>query len=159
MTNELSNVNGRHWSSEELVDHFYGLDPAEGLEVSHLESCERCSARLASIQQLRRESAAPRTVSEDLLRRQRNAVFARLERPARRSALWGLAPAAATALLVVMGVMLQPTRPVENVQTAAITASDRELLNEVSAMLNDDAPRGAAPIKALFAEQSEGEAQ
>ncbi len=159
MTERLNAHNGRHWGREEMVSHLYGLDLAAGLETAHLETCDRCRAEWAELQLRRRESAAGRVVSEDQMRRQRKAVFARIERPARPTPLWGLAPAAATALLLVMGIATQAPRPMENVQTAAITASDRELFNELSEMLSEDTPRGAAPIRALFVEKVDGEAQ
>jgi hypothetical protein len=159
MTNETKTPNGRHWSREEMVSHLYGLDVADDLELSHLEMCEACSAGWTSVQMRRSESAAAAVVPEDLLRKQRNAVFTRIERPSRPTPLWGLAPAAATALLLVMGIVTQAPRPVDNVQTAAVTASDKELFNELSEMLSEDAPRGAAPIRALFVEQNEGESR
>jgi hypothetical protein len=98
-------------------------------------------------------------LTEDQMRKQRKAVFARIDRPTRPAPLWGLAPAAATALLLVVGIATQAPRPAAPVQTAAITASDRELFNELNEMLTEDSPRGAAPIRALFSEQSNGEAQ
>ncbi len=159
MIQGLNAHDGRHWGREEMVSHLYGLDLAAGLETAHLENCERCRAEWARVQLRRRESAAGAALSEDQMRRQRKAVFARIERPSRPAPLWGFVPAAATALLLVVGIATQAPRPVENVQTAAITASDRELFNELSEMLNEETPRGAAPIRALFVETSDGEAQ
>ncbi len=159
MTERLNAQNGQHWGREEMVSHLYGLDLAAGLETAHLETCYRCRAEWAGLQSRRKESVAGAAISEDLLRRQRKAVFARIERPSRPAPLWGLAPAAATALLLVMGIATQAPRPVEHVRTAAITASDRALFSELSEMLNEDTPRGAAPIRALFVEQVDGEAQ
>jgi hypothetical protein len=142
-----------------MVWHLYGLDVAEGLNPAHLESCQQCRAEWARLQ-LRRQASLPAgALTEDQLRKQRKAVFARIERPSRPAPLWGLAPAAATALLLVIGIATQAPQPVEPVQTAAITASDRELFNELNDMLSEDSPRGAAPIRALFSEQSNGEAQ
>lgn len=141
-----------------MVSHLYGLDPAEGLNAGHLETCELCHSAWLGVNERRRESLSGMAVSEDLLRRQRRAVFARIEKPRRPSPLWGLVPAAMTALLLV-GVSFQSPKPVEYEQTAAITASDRELFNELSEMMQEDTPRAAAPIRALFVEQTDGEAQ
>lgn len=159
MTERLSARNGQHWGREEMVSHLYGLDVAAGLETAHLATCERCRAEWAEVQSRRRESVAGAGITEELLRRQRKAVFARIDRPSRPTPLWGFVPAAATALLLVVGVATQAPRPVEHVQTAAITASDRALFNELSELLSEDTPRGAAPIRALFVEKVDGEAQ
>jgi hypothetical protein len=158
MTERMNNQTGRHWSRDEMVSHLYGLDPAEGLNAGHLETCASCHSEWLALQERRRESLSGMTVSEDLLRRQRRAVFARIEKPRRPAPLWGLVPAAMTALLLV-GVSFQSREPVEHIQTAAITASDRELFNELSEMIQEDTPRAAAPIRALFEEQMDGEAQ
>lgn len=159
MTQMLNGQTGRHWNREEMVWHLYGLDPAEGLSAAHLESCAQCRAEWNQLQFRRQASLRGEALTEDQLRKQRKAVFARIERPSRPAPLWGLVPAAATALLLVMGIATQPPRPSDPVQTAAITASDRELFNELNEMLSQDTPRGAAPIQALFSEQTSGEAQ
>jgi hypothetical protein len=158
MTERLNNQMGRHWSRDEMVSHLYGLDPADGLNPTHLDSCVSCNAAWTGIQERRRESISSAGVSENLLRMQRKAIFARIDRPRRPAPLWGLVPAAMTALLLI-GVSLQSPKPAENPQTAAITASDRELFNELSEMMERDTPLAAAPIRALFVEQIEGEAQ
>ena len=158
MTERMNNQTGRHWSRDEMVSHLYGLDPAEGLNSGHLETCESCRPAWLGLQERRRDSLSGMTVSEGLLRKQRQAVFARIERPRPPAPLWGLVPAAMTALLLV-GVSFQPPKPEAYIQTAAITASDRELFNELSELLQEDTPRAAAPIRALFVEQTDGEAQ
>lgn len=158
MTERLNNQTGRHWSRDEMVSHLYGLDPAGGLNPEHLESCISCNAAWTGLQERRRESLSAPAVSEEMLRRQRKAIFARIDRPRRPAPLWGLVPAAMTALLLI-GVSFQSPKAADYAQTAAITASDRELFNELSEMLQEDTPRAAAPIRALFVEQIEGEAQ
>lgn len=158
MTERMNNHAGRHWSRDEMVSHLYGLDAAEGLNPSHLETCESCHSGWLALQQRRQDSLSGMTVSEGRLRKQRQAVFARIERPRRPAPLWGLVPAAMTALLLV-GVSFQSPKPVSYTQTAAITASDRELFNELSELMQEDTPRAAAPIRALFVEQIDGEAQ
>lgn len=142
-----------------MIRHLYGLDAAEGLEAAHLESCQECQAEFSGLRARRKSAVLDCPLSEDQLRSQRQAVFARIERPSKPVPLWGLAPAAATALLLVMGIATQPPRSVDPPQTAAITASDRALFNELNEMLSEDTPRGAAPIRALFSEQTDGEAQ
>jgi len=159
MTQSPGREQERHWDRESMVQYLYGLDVKEGLESAHLESCVDCRAEYGELISRRKSAVIECPLSEDQLRTQRQAVFARIERPSRPAPLWGLAPAAATALLVVMGIVTQPPRPVRPAQTAAITASDRELFNELNEMLSEDTPRGAAPIRALFSEQTNGEAQ
>ncbi|HNY42190.1 MAG TPA: hypothetical protein PKJ41_17430 [Bryobacteraceae bacterium] len=159
MTQRLDAQAGRHWDREAMVMHLYGLDVADGLETAHLEACQQCRAEWDRVQSRRSASLTSESLDENQLRKQRKAVFTRIERPSRPAPLWGLAPAAATALLLVMGIMTQPPRPAEPAQTAAITASDKELFNELNEMLSEDTPRGAAPIRALFSEQNNGEAQ
>lgn len=159
MTQMSNGAFERHWNREDMVLHLYGLDPPEGLNAAHLDLCAQCRTQWNQLQSRRQASLRGEALTEDQFRKQRQAVFARIERPSRPAPLWGLVPAAATALLLVMGIATQPPRPSDPVQTAAITASDRELFNELNELLSQDTPRGAAPIQALFSEQTSGEAQ
>ncbi len=149
-----------HWTEEAMLDRLYGLDPRAGLDASHLDSCAECSARFSSLQARRSvvvDAHAP--VSEDRLRAQRLAVFARIE-TARRPWVWRLVPAAATALVVMMGVALhQPAPVVEPKPVAVLAQSDRELLSEIATLMEEDEPRAAVPIRGLFADSGAPGAQ
>jgi hypothetical protein len=154
--------NAAHWSDHDLLQRLYGLDPRPGLTAEHIEHCEACHSRWTALGQRRRVLLATPAVSEARLRAQRLALYARIEKPP-RLALWGLVPAAATAMLLFFGVAFHTTAPPAAHPTttaaAAISPSDRELLSEVAAALNDEAPRAADPIRGLFTDDSSTEVQ
>lgn len=158
---ENPNIAAPHWSEARLIERLYGLEPPLELSAAHLEICAECGGRWKALQARRAEmlSGPAPAVSEDRLRAQRIAVFQRVERPAARR-IWALAPAAATALLVVMGVALQAPAPVRETQTASvITQSDRELFSEIAALMEQDEPRAADPFRGLFDSNSSQEVQ
>lgn len=146
-------MNGhRHWTDEELIGRLYGLGESGGT------ACPECEARLAELEQRRmavRQAPASNARWEERLRRQRQAVWARVENP-RRSWLWKLAPAGAMALMVVVGVALHAPAPVAPVTQVAM-ASDAQFFNEIASMVNEDGPRTTETMKGLFPES--GEAQ
>jgi hypothetical protein len=161
MTNERNNPLHAvpHWSEARLLDRLYGLDPPPGLSEAHLDSCPDCAARWTALQTSRAALIAQPApaFAEDRLRAQRIAVFNRIERP---RGIWALAPAAATALLVVMGIALQTSPPVREPQTVAvISQSDRELFGEIAALMEEDAPRATDPFRGLFDANSNQEVQ
>jgi len=159
MQSEMRQRQDRHWTDEDLLVRLYGLDPPEGLETAHLDSCQECNSRWLSLESRRRQVLTAPPVSEDRLRAQRQAVFARIEGPRRSAPLWGLIPAAATALLLVAGVALNERPLAPEPRQAAISASDRELLREIASMVNEETPRAADPIRGLFAEDAGMEVQ
>lgn len=147
-----------HWGEAQLLERLYGLDAPPGLSESHLAACPDCAGRWSALQASRArllETSAP-AIDGERLRAQRAAVFARIEQP-RPRALWALAPA--TALMLVMGVMLQAPAPRVETQTAAVlTQSDRDLFNDIAALVEEDAPRATGTIRGLFDSGAAGEA-
>lgn len=155
------NTNGSHWTDEELLQRVYGLETAA--PAAHLEECAHCAARWSALQRKRQAMVAQAPASEaqeDRLRAQRQAIWKRIEQPG-RPLLWRAMPVAATALLLVIGISLQPPAPVPgNVQISSVKEiSDEQLFTELASMANQEAPRASDPIRGLFAETSGVEAQ
>lgn len=159
MKSERDSRHPEHWSEAQLLERLYGLDTPPGLSETHLSECPDCAARWSALQASRAAvlEAPPPAWSAERLRAQRAAVFARLEQPRTRT-WWALAPA--TALLLVMGVMLQTPAPRVETQTAAVlTQSDRELFNDIAALMEEDAPRATDTFRGLFDTGVYGEVQ
>lgn len=147
-----------HWSDAQLLERLYGLDAPPGPSEAHLAECPDCAGRWSALEASRARllEAPPPAIGGERLRAQRAAVFARIEQP-RPRALWALAPA--TALMLVMGVMLQTPDPRVETQTAAVlTQSDRDLFNDIAALVEEDAPRATGAIRGLFDSGANGEA-
>lgn len=140
-----------HWTTEAMLGRLYGLDPPPGSDVSHLDSCAGCQAQLAALEARRGAVVgASATVAGDRLRAQRQAVLSRIEAGTRGGA-WRLVPAAATALVMLLGVALhQPAPVVEPKPVAVLAQSDRELLSELATLMEEEEPRAAEPIRGLF---------
>ncbi|MBI5282717.1 MAG: hypothetical protein HY858_13615 [Candidatus Solibacter usitatus] len=152
----------RHWNDDDLLDRVYGLDPAPGLCLAHLDACPDCSARWQALE-LRRSAVTasqPLTpAAEQRLRNQRVAVFNRVERP-RLAWIWRAVPAGAAAFLFFIGIALhRPAPQPPATQVASVTLTDEQLFAEIASVVNQDAPRAADPIRGLFAENSSKEAQ
>ncbi len=141
-----------HWTDEQIVDHIYGVGPADG----HIDSCRECAGRFLAFQQRRLslESAAPPrdALSDDFIAAQRRAIYARISEP---RTLWSLLPlrrlasAAATVIVLAGAFMFYQDR--ETRQVARAQVSDAQLAQEVSQMAVDE-PQSTAPLKALFVE-------
>lgn len=143
---------GGHWSEDRMLDRLYGLETPPELTEIHLHECPECVPRWQALTERRAallaQPAPP--VSEQRLRHQRQTVFARIEQR-RPHGVWALAPAAATALLIVFGVALQTPAPVPETPTAAvISQTDRELFTEIAALMEDDMPRATGAFRGLF---------
>jgi anti-sigma factor RsiW len=133
-----------HYSDDELVDRLYEA----GRTDDHLERCAECRARWEALLLRRREVLAPPEIPEAWLAAGRQ----RLERRLAESGASGwtarvLRPAFATLTLALMAILLEgPAR-----QPAPVVASsDAQLLNEIYTLIQEDEPRGAIPVKALF---------
>ena len=153
--------NSRHWGDDELLDRLYGLAPAPGFDAAHLESCPVCADRwtaLATSRAALLAAAPPATLALDArLRVQRSAIWNRIERPVQHF-LARLAPVAATALMIVVGVALHQVQPpAPPVQIAAI--SDDQLFSDIATVVSQETPAAAEPIRALFAATQSTEAQ
>jgi len=151
----------RHWSNEELLARLYGVD-VENAGAEHLEECAECAGRWRQLL-IRRAAAvsqaAEASISDERLRSQRAAVWARIDR---RPAvwLWKWVPAGAAAGVVGLGLLLlsPALAPHKGLAPAAQTRiSDEQLFADVAVLSSPEAPRGAAPIRELFEERNESE--
>ena len=154
--------NSPHWNESDLIGQLYGVEPAVGLSARHLDECPECAqAWAASLARRGMVLAAPAQVSDHQLRAQRQAIWARIEQP-QRGMLWRAMPAAATALLLFVGVALHqaPAPQLDAVEVAAVqTVSDTQLFTELASVVNQESPRAADPIQGLFSDDATTEAQ
>lgn len=154
--------NSPHWNESDLINQLYGVEPAAGLHVRHLNDCPECAQAWAAL--LTRRGivlTAPAQVCDEQLRTQRKAIWARIEQP-RRAMLWRAMPAAATALLLFVGVALHqtPGPRLDPVEVASVqSVSDTQLFTELASVVNQDSPRAADSIQGLFAGDATTEAQ
>lgn len=150
-----------HWNDAQMLERLYGLEAPAGLSEAHLEECSACASRWNELQRRRArllEASAP-AISDERLRAQRTAVFARLE-GRRARGFWAFAPAAATALVLVAAIVIQSPAPAPPpaVQTAAVlTQSDRELFNDIASIISEDTPRATETFRGLFDGAAAGE--
>ena len=158
----MSTNNSPHWNESDLIGHLYGLEPAPDRLARHLNECPDCGQAWETLRSRRSEIlAAPAQVSDEQLRSQRQAIWARIEQP-QRLTLWRAMPVAATALLLFVGVALHqtPAPRMESVEVASVqTVSDTQLFTELASVVNQESPRAADPIQALFAGESTRETQ
>jgi hypothetical protein len=155
----------RHWGDLDLLHRLYGLAPEGVASDEHLASCGECSSRWEALRLARAEAldnAGTGLVSETRLLMQRRALWARIDHP-RKFWLSKWAPAAATAMMLVAGVvLLHPGRPLpapvsQSVSNGVASISDAELFSDLSAMASPAAPRAAEPIRGLFEDSSSEE--
>jgi len=139
----------RHWTSDDLVDHMYGLRDAD----EHLGECGECGEKLRELGRRRAAVtnpalAAGRNVSVAVLAAQRRAVLERIEAPPRRMLRW--VPALTAAGLLAAGVLVY--RPM---QTPAPhpESSDAQLFADIYSVEESAEPRAAAPMHELFEER------
>jgi hypothetical protein len=142
-----------HWTDEQIVDHIYGVGPADG----HIDNCQECAGRFLAFQQRRLslDSAAPseEALSGDFIAAQRRAIYAKIGEPRR---FWSLLPlrrvasAAATVVVLAGAFLFYQDRQARQVARAQV--SDAQLAQEVSQMAFDTEPVSTAPLKALFVE-------
>lgn len=157
----MSNDHSPHWTENDMLDRLYGLDPAPELALSHFDACAECASRWQALELRRAVVVAPPMPSaalDEKLREQRHAVWARIE-GSNRSLLWRAAPAAATACMLLAGIILQQPQPTEPVRQMAATVSDEQFFTDIASLVNQDSPRATDPIRGLFAENSPVEAQ
>lgn len=144
-----------HWTDEELIGRLYGAGPEDAARASHLADCADCSERWRQLAERRGqfiEHARLTVVDDARLRAQRDAVWRRVE-DSKRPWLWRAAPVGATAMLVLVGLLLHTPAPwIEPTQVASAQISDEQLFSEIATMVNEDAPRAAQPIQGLFDE-------
>jgi hypothetical protein len=155
----------RHWEGGDLLRKLYGLVPEGGASEEHLTLCGECSGRWAALLLTRQSAlseASADSVPETRLIAQRRALWERIDHP-RRFLLAKWAPAVATALMLVVGVVLlhppqpQPAQGSHAQSVGAPSISDAELFGDLSAMAAPAAPRAAEPIRGLFESSSSQE--
>ena len=126
-----------HYTDDQLLDRLYEAGRADG----HIEVCEECRGRWESFVRRRRELLQPPPVSDAWLGAQRALIRERIERPS------PLRPALVFVTLALLALLLN--RPVER-PTAVVASSDAQLLSEIYTMIQNDEPRAAMPVRALF---------
>lgn len=154
-------MNG-HWNDEQLIQHLYGVGPAD----SHLDQCQDCQTRLSTLSSRAAEWRQVPELDGARLLRQRQAVMSRLEQPSRWWMNWKLVPAGAAAmsLVVALAIYAPSQRDVDHHQTAGVQNAssvheqgvsdadlqDAKLFVEVSDMASSEAPVAANPARALL---------
>lgn len=138
-------MKSEHLSDDELIEIFYGVREPSG----HAASCSHCRARLEDLEKRRAASAALPEVSPEFLHAQRQRVFERADRYARRPNLrW--APTLAASAAVFLGLVL--STPAPKPPTVVPAQPDAQLFSEINALLETPEPIAAAPIRNLFEE-------
>jgi hypothetical protein len=135
-----------HWTDEQLIDHLYGIGPADG----HLSQCEFCHGRLTAMEARRKQALAEETVSHEFLAAQRRAIYARLEKPHR---WWDSLPMRRLAAGVAMLVVLAGSAAVyekHRRDMAAEAISDAQLVQDVAQMSFESESPATAPLRELF---------
>jgi hypothetical protein len=148
-----------HLNENQINDALLGL--AEAGEREHLEQCEQCRAQLAAErgmlhrfgQQVRREARR----DEQFWARQQLVISSRLEHNARRRtlhAVWGVAAAAAAALVVWVALGQIPSKPAlpPSHEQARQHENDDLLLRQVALALERGSPEAFAPAEVLTRE-------
>lgn len=142
-----------HWTDEQIIDHIYGVGPADG----HMDACRECAARLTALQHHRLfvDSAmlSQEALREDFVAAQRRAIYTKISQP---QTLWNLltlrrlASGAVTVIVLAGGFLFYQERQASDVAKSQV--SDAQLAQEVSQMAFDGEPQSTAPLKALFVE-------
>jgi hypothetical protein len=126
-----------HYTDDDLLDRLYEA----GRLDDHLEHCAGCRSRWEDLLRRRRRVLAPAPEIEAWLDRTHLSLG-----PSARPAAW-LRPAAALATLILLAVLV--TRP-PGPPPAVMASGDSQFLNEIYALIQDDEPRAAAAVRALF---------
>lgn len=126
-----------HYNDDDLMDRLYEA----GRTDDHLERCAECRGRWEGLLLRRRQVLAPAPETEDWLCRTRVPIGEPARPPAFRRPLAALAALALLAVVLIR--QASPPAPV-------VASADSQLLNEVYAMIQNDEPRAAAAVHALF---------
>ena len=136
-----------HWTDEQLIDHIYGIGPADG----HLTQCEHCLSRLSAMETRRQQISIEKPVSDSFLGAQRRAIYSRLSEPhhwwSEFSVKRWAAAAAMVAVLLGSATVYQMHR-----HELAESRADAKLALDVSQMSFDSEPEATAPLQGLFVE-------
>ncbi len=142
-----------HWTDDQLIAHLYGAGPDD----RHLEMCEHCLARIATLRgrqdDLRLTEHGSGDVSPELLAEQRRRTYRKLSRPVHGGVR---VPVARWASVVVAALALgagalyygecQQQRAFDDM------VSDAQLAQDVSVMSDNPEAQPTAPLQALFEE-------
>lgn len=147
-------MNQRHWTDDELLDHVYGVGPADGHDLE----CAECRERIAAMHARRaaRVGAPPDEapwMPEEFLRVQREAIAQRVAAgPARELSWWR--PPVWAAVMVVAAMTLSWPQPAREKLTAggAVPNSDAGMYLEIYQTISTEEPRALAPMHSLFEE-------
>ena len=136
-----------HWTDEQLIDHLYGVGPADG----HLSQCDQCHSRLSAMETRRQQVGPKESVSEQLLAAQRRAIYARLSKP---HYWWQDVPvrrwaAAAASIAVLSGSLTVYEMRQREIADAR---ADAQLAQDVSQMSFESEAQATAPLHGLFVE-------
>jgi anti-sigma factor RsiW len=145
----------RHLSSDEFVDHIYGISSAEqeAVQKAHLECCPECQAEMRLHEQRRKLARGEEVLSGPvtaLLARQRDEILARIERPRYAAMRW--VPAVVAAGLLV-AVALVPRASQTNAPPADPVKPEiysDQALRDAFSLESEEVPRAASPLQALF---------
>lgn len=136
-------MNDLHYSDDELLDRLYET----GRTDDHLERCEACRSRWERLLAWRRQVLAQPEISSAWLARERLRLTERLERTPSAWRRTFLCPALAAAAMVVMALLVELPGPKP---ASEVASSDSQLLEEIYTLIQDDEPRAALPVRALF---------
>ena len=128
----------RHCSSDELMEHLYGLESAD----EHLNMCGECCTRLRQAELRRTEAAQAPEVPDELLAAQRRSIYRRLGSPVAAWHPWRWAASAMATFAVAMALTLSYTR-------SQAYSRDDSFFAEISSLDQNPAPRAVQPIQAL----------
>jgi hypothetical protein len=135
-------MDGRHCTSDELIQILYGIGP----EAEHVRECAPCAERLAGMRERRRHSL-DEPFSDAELADQSRRWRARVETPRPRWS-WRVAAVAATVALAVSAVL--PRTP----QRLTASMDDQELFEDAFRKVESIGTEPFAPLEGLF-ERSE----
>lgn len=148
----------RHWTTDELTEHLYGIREADGEHDEHLAACGECTRRFEELNQRRALTAVFPEIAPARLQAQRTSVLQRIDSPSRRVPGWVPALTAAAGLLAVAVIAHRPVHvpsPKADTGVTAGLASDAELFADIYNEEESSEPRAAGPMHELFQEGSQ----
>ncbi len=132
-----------HYSDDDLLDRLYET----GRTDDHLEQCETCRLRWERLLLRRRQVLVQPEISSAWLARAHMRLAEQMEK---RPAGWiraFLRPALAATALIVIAILAESPAPRP---APEIASGDAQLLSEICTLIQEDEPRAATPVRALF---------
>lgn len=157
-----------HVPTAAMVDAFYGLADARAVSVlhAHLAECKACTGRWEALARNRSESVSPIEASPEFFAAQRRKIYERMERS--QPKIWRVwvpvatAAVALTAAVLTFGPAAEPARQESIIVSSAVNTAvntaevnDAQLFSDVYSLEQSYEPSAAAPIQALFVEDSD----